>query len=136
MATGNTNFRKLKLVAVTALVAVAVLILLGYADAPGMPAGSPVGAMVGAALQAIPCVLAQAGLQTFQACLFDHGTFLHDVQRMLLSFWLLLFFVVGTVVARSKFTSRSEGSSANSCKDFWRTGIEDVDPVGDHSTHE
>jgi hypothetical protein len=135
MTTRNTNFPKLKLAVVAALVGLAVLILLGSADATGMPASCPVGTLVGAALQTIPCVLAQAGLQTLLACLFDHRAFLQDFQRMLVSFWLLLFVVAGTALLRSRFTSKSEGSSTPS-KDFWRIGIGDVDPVGHRSTYE
>jgi hypothetical protein len=60
---------------------------------------------------------------------------LQDFQRMLVSFWLLLFVVAGTALSRSKFTSRSEGSSTIPSKDFWRIGVGDVDPVEDRSTH-
>jgi hypothetical protein len=114
MATRNTNLRKLKLTVVAALVGLAILLLLASTDVRTIQAGCPFGALVGAALQAIPCVLVQAGLQALQTCLFDRQVFLQDLQRMLVSFWVLLLLSAGTGLMRSSLRSKSEGSSTPS----------------------
>jgi hypothetical protein len=133
MATKHTNSRKPKLALVAALVGLAILGLLANVDRGAIQAGCPLGALLGAAIQEIPCALMQAGLHGLQACLFDHQAFLQDFQRMLVSFWLLLLLMVGMALKRSGFTSKSEGSPTPS-KDFWKIGIGDVDPVEHRST--
>jgi hypothetical protein len=114
VATQDINSRKLKLVVATALVGLAILLLLASTDVRTIQAGCPFGALVGAALQAIPCVLVQAGLQALQTCLFDRQVFLQDLQRMLISFWVLLLLTAGTGLMRSSLRSKSEGSSTPS----------------------
>jgi hypothetical protein len=117
MTARDANSRKAKLIVVAALVGLVVLILLLNVDGRAVQAACPVGALIGAALQAIPCVLMQGGLQALQASLFDHQAYLQDFRQMLVSFWLLLWLVVGTGFIRSGFTSKSEVSSTPS-KDF------------------
>jgi hypothetical protein len=110
MARQHTDFRSPKLLVATALIGLAVLILLGNADGRAVQPGCPLGALVGAALQAVPSILLQAGLRALQTCVFDHQVFLQDFLGMLVSFWLLLFIIVGTALLRSSFTGKTEGS--------------------------
>jgi hypothetical protein len=133
MTRKGTDSRKPKLAVVVALVGLAILISLARTNISTIQAGCPVGALLGAAVQEIPCMLVQTGLQALQVCLFDHQAFLQDFQRMLVSFWLLLLLMLGMALKRSGFTSKSEGLSTPS-KDFWKTGIGDVDPVEHRST--
>jgi hypothetical protein len=114
MATQHRNSRTLKLALAAALLGLALLILMGSVDISVVQAGCPVGALLGAAFQAIPSILIQEGLRAIQTCLFDRQAFLPDCMRMLLSFWLLLLLILGTALLRSRSTATSEGSSTPS----------------------
>jgi len=95
-----------KSIAGTALLGLGLLILFGNVDVAVAQLGCPLGNTAGEALGLLPTFILGAASQAFQACVINQPEFLQDLFQMLVSFWLLLFLIVGALLLRAAFATR------------------------------
>jgi hypothetical protein len=96
-----------KSIAGTALVGLGLLILFGnVAERAAVQLSCPLGNTAGEALGMLPTFILAAASQAFQACVINQPEFLQGLFQMLVSFWLLLFVIVGALLLRAAFATR------------------------------
>jgi uncharacterized membrane protein len=91
-----------------ALVGLGLLILSGNLYGAAAQLRCPLGNTAGEALGVLPSVILIAASQVLQDCVFDHQRFLQGLFQILISFWVLLFVIVGAVLLRAAFTGKVE----------------------------
>jgi hypothetical protein len=91
-----------------ALVGLGLLALLPNLDgaAATTQLSCPLGATAGTALQVLASVVLASASQALQALVLDPERFFQGFFQMLVSFWLLIFVIVGAVLLRTAFTDR------------------------------
>ena len=95
-----------KSIARTALVGLGLLILFGSVDGAAAQLSCPLGNTAGEALGVLPSVVLATASQAFQACVINQPEFLQGLFQMLVSFWLLLFVIVGALLLRAAFATK------------------------------
>jgi hypothetical protein len=82
-----------------------LLVLFGSLDGAAAQLSCPLATPAAEALGVLPSVMLSAASQGLQILFFDHQRFLQDFFRTLVSFWVLLFVIVGALLLRAAFNS-------------------------------
>jgi hypothetical protein len=108
MTRQRTFSRTPKAIAGTALLGLGLLALLPNLDgiATATQLSCPLGATAGTALQVVASVILASASQVLEALVFDPQRFFQGFFQTLVSFWLLIFVLVGAVLLRIALTDR------------------------------
>jgi hypothetical protein len=100
--------RSHKSIAVTALVALGILVLFGNLNAATMQSGCPLSTTTAEALVLLPSVVLAAASQALETCIFNPQCLLQGLFQMLVSFWLLLFVITAALLLRAVLKGKME----------------------------
>jgi len=107
MSRQRTFSRIPEIIAGAAIVGLGLLALTNLdGTAAATQLSCPLGATAGTALQVVASVVLTAVSQALQELLFDPQRFFQGFFQALVSFWLLIFVIVGAVLLRAAFTDR------------------------------
>jgi hypothetical protein len=107
MARQRTLSRTPEAIAGAAVLGLGFLLLASLGEAAtASPLNCPLGATAGTALQVVASLVLTTASQALQALVFDPQWFFQDFFQALVSFWLLIFVIVGTVLLRVAFTDK------------------------------
>jgi|SRR5579863_2715135 len=104
MTRQRTFSRTPEIIAGAPVVGVGLLVLANLSGAATAQLGCPLGSTTGTALQVVASVVLTAASQALQALIFDPQRFFQGFLQTLVSFWLLSFVIVGTLLLRAAFT--------------------------------
>ncbi len=107
MTSQRTHSRNPKSIAGAAFLVLGLLALFGNHDGAAAQLSCTLANPAGEALGVLPSVILSAASQALQILFFDHQRFLQDFFRTLVSFWVLLFAIVGALLLRAAFTSKA-----------------------------
>lgn len=106
MTMQRTYFQNPKSIAGAALLAFSLFVLVGNLDGDASQWNCPLTTPTAEALGVFPSLLLSAVSQALELFFFDHQRLSRDFFQTLVSFWLLLFVVVGTLLFRAAFTTK------------------------------
>ena len=107
MTTQRIYFRTPKSIAGAALLAFGLFVLVGNLDGAASQLNCSLISPTAEALGVFPSLLLSVVSQALEFFFFfDHQRFSRDFFQTLVSFWLLLFVVVGTLLFRAAFTPK------------------------------
>ena len=133
MATQNTRFQNLKVIAGAALIGFGVFIQSEKLTEAAAQVAHLLGISAeGTQTLGILVAVGLAASHTVQAYLFDHQEFLRSLYQIPLLFWPLLAVIAGTVLLRNGFTEEAEKNRSNlsiSSKLIRRVSRAQVQPV-------
>lgn len=107
MTNQRTHSRNPKSIAGVAFLVLGLLVLFGNLDGAAAQLSCPLATPAAEALGVLPSVILSTASQALQIFLFDHQGFLQDFFRTLVSFWVLLFVIVGALLLQAAFTSKT-----------------------------
>jgi hypothetical protein len=106
MTTQRTYFQNPKSIAGAALLALSLLVLVGNLDGDASQWNCALTTPNAETLGVFPSVVLSAVSQALEFFFFDPQRFSRDFFQTLVSFWLLLFVVVGALLFRAAFTPK------------------------------
>jgi len=108
MTRQRTFSRTPKAIAGAALFGLGLLVLLPNLDgaAAATQLSCPLGATAGTALQVVASVVLASASQVLETLILDPQRFFQGFFQALVSFWVLIFVIVGAVLLRTAFTDR------------------------------
>lgn len=106
MAARQTSSQSLKSIAGAALFGLGLIILLGNLDGIAASLSNHLGASRNPALATLPSLVLEAS-RVLETYAFDHQLFLRGLEQILVSFWPLILVIIGAVLLRDAFASRS-----------------------------
>jgi hypothetical protein len=103
----RTLSRNPKSIAGAAFVVLGLLALFGNLDGAAAELSCPLATPAAEALGVLPSVILSTASQALQILFLDHPRFLQDFFQTLVSFWVLLIVIVGALLLRAAFTSKT-----------------------------
>jgi hypothetical protein len=107
MTNQRTHSRNPRSVAGAAFLVLGLLVLFGNLDGAAAQLSWPLATPAAEAFGVLPWVILSAASQGLQILFFDQKRFLQDFFRTLVSFWVLLFVIVGALFLRAAFASKT-----------------------------
>ena len=106
MTTQRKCSRTPKSIVGVALLLFGLFVLVGNLDGAASPLSCPLATPTAEALGVFPSVVLSAVSQALELFFFDQQRFSRDFFQTLVSFWLLLFVIVGALLFRAAFTPK------------------------------